>query len=101
MTTRSRAAFAQWFPRMSAVVVGPGLGRQSSVLDCAAVAIETAISLSIPLVVDADGLFLVCAFVSCFSCSRVTAVGLCVLASIYWRGRHMCCACRCVRGRAL
>ncbi|MDR3742464.1 MAG: NAD(P)H-hydrate dehydratase [Terracidiphilus sp.] len=84
MTTRSRAAFAQWFPRMSAVVVGPGLGRQASVLDCAAVAIETAISLSIPLVVDADGLFLVCAFVSCFSRNHLRdRCRLCVLASIY------------------
>lgn len=45
---------------MSALIVGPGLGRDPAVLACAVVAIQEAASLSIPIVIDADGLFLLC-----------------------------------------
>jgi hypothetical protein len=59
-TKRSHDSFKLWFPRMSALIVGPGLGRDPAVLACAVVAIREAASLSIPIVIDADGLFLLC-----------------------------------------
>ena len=44
---------------MDAVVVGPGLGRDKAALEAAANIIKTAREIQIPLVVDADGLFLI------------------------------------------
>lgn len=46
------------FPRFSALVVGPGLGRDALVLDIAADVIRRARAAGLPLVVDGDGLFL-------------------------------------------
>ncbi len=45
---------------MSCVVIGCGLGRDPSVLVSAAEAMVTAARLRLPVVVDADGLFLLC-----------------------------------------
>jgi ATP-dependent NAD(P)H-hydrate dehydratase len=44
---------------MSALVVGPGLGRDDTALFAAARALDRARALGVPVVVDADGLFLV------------------------------------------
>lgn len=46
------------FPRFSALVVGPGLGRDPLVLDIAADVLRRARAAGLPLVVDGDGLFL-------------------------------------------
>ncbi|XP_010618276.1 ATP-dependent (S)-NAD(P)H-hydrate dehydratase isoform X2 [Fukomys damarensis] len=49
----------KWLPRMHALVVGPGLGRDGLVLDSIRGILEAARSRDIPLVIDADGLWLV------------------------------------------
>jgi ATP-dependent NAD(P)H-hydrate dehydratase len=46
-------------PRVHALVVGPGLGRDAAALDAAAHLVARARQLGLPLVVDGDGLFLV------------------------------------------
>ncbi|PAA81138.1 hypothetical protein BOX15_Mlig026390g2, partial [Macrostomum lignano] len=48
-----------WLPRFHAVLVGPGLGRGECVAGAEA-AIKLAVSLNKPLVIDADGLAVVC-----------------------------------------
>ena len=47
------------FPRIHSLVIGPGLGRSLPVLDIVAVVIKDAIIKDIPMVIDADGLFLI------------------------------------------
>ena len=47
------------FPRINSLVIGPGLGRSLPVLDIVAVVIKDAIIKDIPMVIDADGLFLI------------------------------------------
>ena len=47
------------FPRIHSLVIGPGLGRSLPVLDIVTVVIKDAIIRDIPIVIDADGLFLV------------------------------------------
>jgi ATP-dependent NAD(P)H-hydrate dehydratase len=49
----------KWFPALSALVVGPGLGRDETLQAVAATVIQRAISASLPCVIDADGLRLV------------------------------------------
>ena len=49
----------KWFPALSALVVGPGLGRDAALQAVAAMVVERAISASLPCVLDADGLRLV------------------------------------------
>ena len=44
---------------MHALVVGPGLGRSFSLMSPAKILVNKAIELSIPLVIDADGIYLV------------------------------------------
>ena len=46
----------KWFPALSALVVGPGLGRDAALQAVAALVVERAIELSLPCVLDADGL---------------------------------------------
>ncbi|KAI0243104.1 ATP-dependent (S)-NAD(P)H-hydrate dehydratase [Lamellibrachia satsuma] len=48
-----------WLPRMHSVVIGPGLGRDSQLLNNVKGVIETAKELQLPLVIDADGVYLV------------------------------------------
>ncbi|BFZ24568.1 hypothetical protein BsWGS_27607 [Bradybaena similaris] len=50
---------SQWLPRFHSLVVGPGLGRDSNLLKTAAAVIQKAMEQKLPLVIDADGLFLV------------------------------------------
>ncbi|XP_063315890.1 ATP-dependent (S)-NAD(P)H-hydrate dehydratase isoform X3 [Pelobates fuscus] len=49
----------KWLPRLHTIVVGPGLGRADSILENAKSVIEKAKSKGIPIVIDADGLWLV------------------------------------------
>uniref|UniRef100_A0A8C5M965 ATP-dependent (S)-NAD(P)H-hydrate dehydratase n=1 Tax=Leptobrachium leishanense TaxID=445787 RepID=A0A8C5M965_9ANUR len=49
----------KWLPRLHTLVVGPGLGRADSILENAKSVIEKAKSKGIPIVIDADGLWLV------------------------------------------
>lgn len=48
----------QWLPRLHVLVIGPGLGRADNVLKLVSQLIQKCRSLSLPLVIDADGLFL-------------------------------------------
>ncbi|XP_046400822.1 ATP-dependent (S)-NAD(P)H-hydrate dehydratase [Ischnura elegans] len=48
----------EWLPRLHCLVIGPGLGRDAAVLESASSIIRTARDMAIPLVVDADGLWL-------------------------------------------
>ncbi|WVZ52611.1 hypothetical protein U9M48_003655 [Paspalum notatum var. saurae] len=50
---------AKWMGRFDCIVVGPGLGRDSFLLDCVSNIIRHAREANIPTVVDGDGLFLV------------------------------------------
>ncbi|XP_075708617.1 ATP-dependent (S)-NAD(P)H-hydrate dehydratase isoform X2 [Rhinoderma darwinii] len=49
----------KWLPRLHTLVIGPGLGRNDSILDTAKGIIEKAKAKGIPLVIDADGLWLI------------------------------------------
>ena len=52
------AAILDWLPRMSCLVIGPGLGRSRPVLEAACVIIEQASRLKLPTVIDGDALWL-------------------------------------------
>jgi len=47
----------QWLPRLHVVVLGPGLGRNQSMLGRISIIMEKARARNIPIVVDADGLW--------------------------------------------
>jgi len=47
----------QWLPRLHVVVLGPGLGRNQSMLGRISLIMEKAKTLNIPIVLDADGLW--------------------------------------------
>uniref|UniRef100_UPI0037E8BE59 ATP-dependent (S)-NAD(P)H-hydrate dehydratase isoform X1 n=1 Tax=Semicossyphus pulcher TaxID=241346 RepID=UPI0037E8BE59 len=49
----------KWLPRLHGLVVGPGLGREDSLLKTAKEVIEKSKTRDIPIVIDADGLWLV------------------------------------------
>ena len=48
-----------WLQKMHSLVVGPGLGRSFSLMSPAKIIVNKAIELGIPLVIDADGIYLV------------------------------------------
>ena len=48
----------QWIPRLDGVLIGPGLGRDPMVIETASRLILTAAQTTKPLVLDADGLFI-------------------------------------------
>uniref|UniRef100_A0A8C3W5C5 ATP-dependent (S)-NAD(P)H-hydrate dehydratase n=1 Tax=Catagonus wagneri TaxID=51154 RepID=A0A8C3W5C5_9CETA len=52
-------AVGEWLPRLHALVVGPGLGRDHVLLENAKGILEAAKAGGIPVVIDADGLWLV------------------------------------------
>lgn len=58
-TAAGKAALKEWLPRMHAVVVGPGLGRDPPILETVDAALTTLKPLSTPLILDADGLFFI------------------------------------------
>eukprot|EP00249_Psilotum_nudum_P019021 c27066_g1_i1 orf=346-1350(+) len=49
----------KWMPRFDCLVIGPGLGRDSFLLECVGEIICLAKQNNIPVVIDGDGLFLV------------------------------------------
>ncbi|KAM4700448.1 ATP-dependent (S)-NAD(P)H-hydrate dehydratase isoform 1-T2 [Discoglossus pictus] len=49
----------KWLPRLNTIVVGPGLGRDDATLENAKGVIERAKAKGIPIVIDADGLWLI------------------------------------------
>lgn len=49
----------KWLPRLHSLVVGPGLGREDVILKTAKEVIEKSKSRGIPIVIDADGLWLI------------------------------------------
>ncbi|XP_042351167.1 uncharacterized protein LOC121949518 [Plectropomus leopardus] len=49
----------KWLPRLHGLVVGPGLGREEALLKTAKEVIEKSKARDIPIVIDADGLWLV------------------------------------------
>lgn len=49
----------RWMERFDCLVVGPGLGRDPFLLDCVSEIMKLARRSNVPLVIDADGLFLV------------------------------------------
>lgn len=53
------AAIEPWLDRFDAVVIGPGLGREPAVLGAVAEVMRAVRARAIPMVVDADGLWLV------------------------------------------
>ena len=53
---RQADAVSKWFPALSALVVGPGLGRDETLQSVAALVIERAVAARLPCVIDADGL---------------------------------------------
>jgi ATP-dependent NAD(P)H-hydrate dehydratase len=54
-------AIMEWAPRMHCFVVGPGLGRDPKILNVVAQLIEKLREMDKPLIIDADGLFLITA----------------------------------------
>lgn len=50
---------SQWFERLHVIVIGPGLGRQKETFSVVTELIEVIREKRIPLVIDADGLFLI------------------------------------------
>ncbi|XP_058192579.1 uncharacterized protein LOC131309885 isoform X3 [Rhododendron vialii] len=59
ISERVLAEVEKWMERFDCLVVGPGLGRDPFLLDCVSNIIKQARHSSIPIVIDADGLFLV------------------------------------------
>lgn len=53
------ATIEPWLERLHAIVIGPGLGRDPAVLERVGQLIQRCRELSMPLIIDADGLFLV------------------------------------------
>ncbi|XP_075446819.1 ATP-dependent (S)-NAD(P)H-hydrate dehydratase isoform X2 [Ascaphus truei] len=49
----------KWLPRLHTIVIGPGLGRDDAILENAKGIIEKAKAKGIPIVIDADGLWLI------------------------------------------
>ena len=50
---------SKWFPALSALVVGPGLGRDETHQAVAALVVQRAVAASLPMVIDADGMRIV------------------------------------------
>lgn len=50
---------ANWFSRLDSLVVGPGIGRDPLNLECSRLVIESARHHELPLILDADGLYIV------------------------------------------
>uniref|UniRef100_A0A0E0MEP2 ATP-dependent (S)-NAD(P)H-hydrate dehydratase n=1 Tax=Oryza punctata TaxID=4537 RepID=A0A0E0MEP2_ORYPU len=59
VSSRILTEVAKWMERFDCIVVGPGLGRDSFLLDCVSNIMRHARQANIPTVVDGDGLFLI------------------------------------------
>lgn len=53
------ASIIQWIDKFDALVIGPGLGREDAILSCVADVIKNAREKDIPMIIDADGLWLI------------------------------------------
>ncbi|CAL1532462.1 unnamed protein product [Lymnaea stagnalis] len=53
------AGILEWLPRFHSLIIGPGLGRDEKIIRVVSEVIEKAKEQKLPLVIDADGLFLV------------------------------------------
>jgi ATP-dependent NAD(P)H-hydrate dehydratase len=51
-------AVIEWIPRLDALLIGPGLGRDRAVIQAACHTIIAAAARGLPLLLDADGLFI-------------------------------------------
>lgn len=49
----------EWIPKMHCVIVGPGLGRDPKILNVVAKIIEKLREMDKPMIIDADGLYLI------------------------------------------
>ncbi|KAK2188435.1 hypothetical protein NP493_132g04007 [Ridgeia piscesae] len=49
----------EWLPRMHSMVIGPGLGRDSQLVNNVKGVLETAKEQELPLVIDADGVYMI------------------------------------------
>ncbi|XP_047226946.1 ATP-dependent (S)-NAD(P)H-hydrate dehydratase isoform X1 [Girardinichthys multiradiatus] len=58
-STNAVEEIEMWLPRLHGLVVGPGLGREDSLLKTAKEVIERSKARDIPIVIDADGLWLI------------------------------------------
>ncbi|XP_072940132.1 ATP-dependent (S)-NAD(P)H-hydrate dehydratase [Epargyreus clarus] len=58
-TKNAVADISPWLERLHAIVIGPGLGREAGTFKVVSELIETIRQRRIPLVIDADGLFLI------------------------------------------
>ena len=54
--TRQADEVTKWFPALTALVIGPGLGRDETLQAVAALVVQRAVAASLPCVLDADGL---------------------------------------------
>lgn len=59
VSSKVLAEVGKWMERFDCLVVGPGLGRDPFLLDCVSKIMKLARQSNVPLVIDADGLFLV------------------------------------------
>ena len=53
---RQAEEVVKWFPALTALVIGPGLGRDETLQAVAAIVVQRAVAASLPCVLDADGL---------------------------------------------
>ncbi len=51
-------AVIEWIPRLDALLIGPGLGRNRAIIQAACHIIIAAAARGLPLILDADGLFI-------------------------------------------
>lgn len=58
-TTNAVIEISPWLDRLHAIVIGPGLGRETETFNVVTELIKTIQEKKIPLIIDADGLFLV------------------------------------------
>ncbi|KAI8424333.1 hypothetical protein MSG28_002876 [Choristoneura fumiferana] len=58
-TTNAVTEISPWLDRLHAIVIGPGLGREAQTFNVVTELIKTIEEKKIPLIIDADGLFLV------------------------------------------
>ena len=65
---------SKWFPSLTALVVGCGLGRDDTLQTVARLVIERAVARRLPLVIDADGLCVVLEHPSCVRGSNSTVL---------------------------
>ncbi|KAE8714578.1 ATP-dependent (S)-NAD(P)H-hydrate dehydratase [Hibiscus syriacus] len=59
ITKKIISEFDKWIERFDCLVIGPGLGRDPFLLECVSKLMTRARESNVPMVVDADGLFLV------------------------------------------